>query len=204
MKSFKLFMTIAGASLCGSSVFFAIFNLIQDINMPAAEFFIAGIACLTLVNSLDLAHINLYREVDEIFQKETDRRIKEIKDVVFGASRPKKFLVDSALMSQLSDEERKAIEDVDRSDVCLYPTMVEEPLPPGTILHQQGETMAQQETMPEWNELIKTVKHAWEYGIHCNDMTLGEIEEDISSALDRFAKANGLPEINWEEEENDA
>lgn len=202
MKSFKLFMTIAGASLCGSSVFFAIFNLIQDIEMPAAEFFIAGIACLTLVNSLDLAHINLYREVDEVFQQETNRRIKELREAM-EVKRPKKFLVDSAMMSQLSDEERKAIEDVDRSDVYLYPTMVEEPLPPGTILHQQGETMAQQETMPEWNELIKTVKHAWEYGIHCNDMTLGEIEEDISSALDRFAKANGLPEINWEEE-NDA
>ena len=200
MKSFKFFMTIAGASLCGSSVFFAIFNLIQDIGMPAKGFLIAGIACLTLVNSLDLAHINLYREVDEVFQQETDRRIKELRDVVLDA-RPKKFLVDSAWMSKLSDEERKAIEDVDRSDVYLYPTMAEDPLAPGTILHQQGETMAQQETMPEWNELIKTVKHAWEYGIHCNDMTLGEIEEDISSALDRFAKANGLPEVNWEEEE---
>lgn len=55
--------------------------------------------------------------------------------------RPKKtFLVDSAVMSQLSDEERKAMEDADRSDLCLlYPTMVEEPLPPGTVLHQEGE-----------------------------------------------------------------
>ncbi len=144
MKNFKYFVSIAGASLCGSSIFFAIFNLIQDINMPAAEFFFAGIACLTLVNSLDLAHINLYREVDELFQKETNRRLKELSE---------------------------------------------------QVLHQQGETMQ------EWNELIKTVKHAWQYGIHCNDMTLGEIEEDISSALDRFAKANGLPEVNWEEEE---
>ena len=110
--------------------------------------------------------------------------------------RPKKFLVDSAWMSQLSDEERKAIEDADRSDVYLYPTMVEEPLPPGTVLHQEGK-------MPEWDELIKTVKRTWANGIHANDLTLGEIEEDISCALDRFAKANGLPEINWEEE-NDA
>ena len=107
--------------------------------------------------------------------------------------RPKKFLVDSALMSQLSDEERKAIEDADRSDVYLYPTMVEEPLPPGTVLHQEGK-------MPEWDELIKTVKRTWANGIHANDLTLGEIEEDISCALDRFAKANGLPEINWDEE----
>lgn len=144
MKFFKFFMTIAGASLCGSSIFFAIFNLIQDIDMPAKGFLIAGIACLTLVNSLDLAHINLYREVDEVFQQETNRRLKELSE---------------------------------------------------QVLHQQGKTM------PEWDELIKTVKHAWQYGIHCNDMTLGEIEEDISSALDRFAKANGLPEIKWEEEE---
>lgn len=199
MKSFKLFMTIAGASLCGSSIFFAIFNLIQDIEMPAKGFLIAGIACLTLVNSLDLAHINLYREVDEVFQQETNRRIKELRNVVLGA-RPKEYNVDSARMAQLSDEERKTLEDAERS--AISPLLVEDPLPPGTILHQQGETMPQ-ETMPEWNELIKTVKHAWEYGIHCNDMTLGEIEEDISSALDRFAKANGLPEINWEEE-NDA
>ncbi len=144
MKNFKYFLSIAGASLCGSSIFFAICNLIQDINMPATGFLIAGIACLTLTNSLDLAHINLYREVDELFQKETNRRLKELSK---------------------------------------------------QVLHQQGETMQ------EWNELIKTVKHAWQYGIHCNDMTLGEIEEDISSALDRFAKANGLPEVNWEEEE---
>jgi len=52
--------------------------------------------------------------------------------------RPKKFLVDSAWMSQLSDEERKALEDADRSDLYLYPSMAEEPLPPGTVLHQEG------------------------------------------------------------------
>ena len=88
-------------------------------------------------------------------------------DQIRGVERPKVFYADSAMMSNLTDEERKALEDADRG--TIYPTMVEEPLPPGTVLHQ-----------------------------------LGEIEEDISCALDRFAKANGLPEINWEEEENDA
>lgn len=195
MKNFKMFLTIAGASLCGSSIFFALFNLIQDIGMPATEFLIAGIACLTIANSIDLAHINLYREVDEVFQKETNRRLKELE-----TSRPKEYYADSARMAQLSDEERKTLEDAERS--AISPMLVEDPLPPGTVLHQQGETMPQ-ETMPEWNELIKTVKHAWQYGVHCNDMTLGEIEDDISTALDRFAKANGLPEVNWEEE-NDA
>lgn len=195
MKNFKMFLTIAGASLCGSSIFFALFNLIQDIGMPSKEFLVAGIACLTIANSIDLAHINLYREVDEVFQKETCRRLKELE-----TSRPKVYYADSARMSHLSDEERKTIEDAERS--AISPLLVEDPLPPGTVLHQQGETMPQ-ETMPEWNELIKTVKHTWQYGIHCNDMTLGEIEDDISAALDRFAKANGLPEVNWEEE-NDA
>lgn len=51
-----------------------------------------------------------------------------------------------------------------------------------------------------WDELIAVVRHAWEYGIHSNDMTLGEIEEDISGALNRFAKAMNLPQVNWEEE----
>ena len=196
MKFFKFFMTIAGASLCGSSIFFALFNLVQDHEMPAAEFFIAGIACLTLVNSLDLAHINLYREVDEVFQKETNRRLNELSSKL---KTRKKFLARPedimAVMANLTEDERRELEEADRSVVLPY--MQEDPHEYGQVLHQQGETM------PEWNELIKTVKHAWQYGIHCNDMTLGEIEEDISSALDRFAKANGLPEINWEEE-NDA
>ncbi len=50
----------------------------------------------------------------------------------------------------------------------------------------------------DWKELIRVVKHAWEYGIHSNDMTLGEIEEDISVALDKFAQSRGLPKIDWE------
>ena len=50
---------------------------------------------------------------------------------------PKVYQADSALMSNMSDEERKALEDAGRS--AIYPTMVEEPLPPGTVLHQEGE-----------------------------------------------------------------
>lgn len=49
-----------------------------------------------------------------------------------------------------------------------------------------------------WEELVKTVHHAFEYGFHCNDMTHGEVEEDISFALDRFAKKNGLPVHDWD------
>lgn len=49
-----------------------------------------------------------------------------------------------------------------------------------------------------WYELIKTVHHAFEYGFHCNDMTFDEMEDDISFALDKFAKENGLPVHDWE------
>lgn len=52
--------------------------------------------------------------------------------------------------------------------------------------------------MNGWEELLKTVHHAFEYGLHCNDMTFGEIEDDISFALDKFAKENGLPVHDWD------
>lgn len=54
-----------------------------------------------------------------------------------------------------------------------------------------------------WEELVKTVHHAFEYGLHCNDMTFGEIEEDISFALDKFAKENGLPVHDWDTDYED-
>lgn len=60
--------------------------------------------------------------------------------------------------------------------------------------------VGKQDKGDSWQELIRVVKHAWEYGIHSNDMTLGEIEEDISGALNRFAKEMNLPQVNWEEE----
>lgn len=49
-------------------------------------------------------------------------------------------------------------------------------------------------SIEDWEELCKTVHHAFEYGFHCNDMAHGEVEDDISFALDQFAKKNGLPE----------
>lgn len=52
-------------------------------------------------------------------------------------------------------------------------------------------------SIEDWEELVKTVHHAFEYGLHCNDMTFGEIEDDISFALDKFAKKNGLPVHDW-------
>ncbi len=51
-----------------------------------------------------------------------------------------------------------------------------------------------------WTQLIHTVRRCWEYGIHANDLTLAEIEEDISLALSRFAEANGLTVPDWDAE----
>ena len=56
-----------------------------------------------------------------------------------------------------------------------------------------------------WEDAIKRVKYAIEYGLHCNDLNFGEIEEEICFAFDQLAKENGMPEIDWEwhEEETD-
>ena len=51
-----------------------------------------------------------------------------------------------------------------------------------------------------WEDLVKRVHHAFEYGLHCNDMTPGEVEEDIAFALDQFAEKNNLPSHDWDAE----
>lgn len=48
-----------------------------------------------------------------------------------------------------------------------------------------------------WYDLIKTVHNAFEYGLHCNDMNHKEVEHEISSAMDKFAKQNDLPVHDW-------
>jgi hypothetical protein len=50
----------------------------------------------------------------------------------------------------------------------------------------------------EWHELCKRVHHAFQYGFHCSDMTHGEMESDISFAIDQFARKHGLPEYDWD------
>lgn len=55
-------------------------------------------------------------------------------------------------------------------------------------------------SIEDWDELCKTVHHAFAYGLECNDMTHGEVISDIAFALDRFAKKNGLPEHPWDDE----
>lgn len=52
----------------------------------------------------------------------------------------------------------------------------------------------------DFEELYKTVHHAFAYGLEANDMTLGEVQDDIAFALDQFAKKHGLPAHDWDTE----
>lgn len=53
-----------------------------------------------------------------------------------------------------------------------------------------------------WDEAVKMVKYAIEYGLHCNDLSFREIEDDICFAFDSLAEKNGLPPIDWEESDD--
>lgn len=60
--------------------------------------------------------------------------------------------------------------------------------------------LKENELLSEWEELVKTCHYNFEYGCHCNDLTLGELESNISFALDKFAKAAGLPLHDWDQD----
>lgn len=51
--------------------------------------------------------------------------------------------------------------------------------------------------------MCKLVHHAFEYGLHCNDMSHGEVEEDIAFAIDEFGKTAGFPEYDWDADYNE-
>ena len=48
------------------------------------------------------------------------------------------------------------------------------------------------------DKLIDTMLRISEEGIHSNDMTLGEIEEDMEFAIDELCRANGEPVPDWD------
>ena len=52
-------------------------------------------------------------------------------------------------------------------------------------------------------EAVKKVKYVINYGCYANDLTLGEIADDLTFVMDKLAKDNGEPEINWEEEDSE-
>ena len=53
-------------------------------------------------------------------------------------------------------------------------------------------------SIDDWEELCKMVHYSIEYGVNCNDLSSHELAENITFALDRFAKKNGLPEHDWD------
>lgn len=53
-------------------------------------------------------------------------------------------------------------------------------------------------SIEDWEELVKMVHYSIEYGVNCNDLSSHELAENITFALDRFAKKNGLPEHDWD------
>lgn len=54
-----------------------------------------------------------------------------------------------------------------------------------------------------FKDAVKSIKYAMQYGIHSNDLSLREIEEKVTSAIDKLAKLNGEPQIDWESEDED-
>lgn len=57
--------------------------------------------------------------------------------------------------------------------------------------------------MNGFEELCKTIHHAFAYGLESNDMTHGEVISDISFALNKFAKENNIPEYDFDADYND-
>jgi hypothetical protein len=53
----------------------------------------------------------------------------------------------------------------------------------------------------EVEDAIEMIKHAFEYGFHCNDMTHGEVEEDISFAVNKILKHYGHAPVDWDAQE---
>ena len=65
-----------------------------------------------------------------------------------------------------------------------------------TILPWRGNGLVDE----SWEELCKTVHHAFAYGLESNNMTHSEVISEISFALDKFAKDRGLPAHDWDTE----
>lgn len=54
-----------------------------------------------------------------------------------------------------------------------------------------------------FKEAVEKVKYVINYGCFANDLSFGEIADDLTFVFDKLAKDNGEPEINWEEEEEE-
>lgn len=54
-----------------------------------------------------------------------------------------------------------------------------------------------------WEEFVRKIKYNIEYGFHCNDLSFNDMEDDICFAIDKFAKENGLPPVDWEAQDEE-
>lgn len=69
MKTLKKILGIAGGSCLGCSIFFAIFNLVQGINMPTAAFGYTGLAMLVCFLLLEVSELRDNEEIWDVFRK---------------------------------------------------------------------------------------------------------------------------------------
>lgn len=69
MKTLKTLLGIAGGSCLGCSIFFAIFNLVQDISMPTAAFGYTGLAMLVCFLLLEVSELRDNEEIWDVFRK---------------------------------------------------------------------------------------------------------------------------------------
>ena len=69
MKTLKTILGIAGGSCLGCSIFFAIFNLVQGINMPTAAFGYTGLAMLVCFLLLEVSELRDNEEIWDVFRK---------------------------------------------------------------------------------------------------------------------------------------
>lgn len=69
MKTLKTILAIAGGSCLGCSIFFAIFNLVQDINMPTAAFGYTGLAMLVCFLLLEVSELRDNEDIWDVFRK---------------------------------------------------------------------------------------------------------------------------------------
>ena len=57
--------------------------------------------------------------------------------------------------------------------------------------------------MEGWHEFIDSIKYMIEGTFHTNDMSTRESESALCDAIDALAEKNGLPPVNWEEDDAD-
>lgn len=114
MKTLKTILGIAGGSCLGCSVFFAIFNLVQDINMPTVAFGFLGLAMLVCFLLLEVSELRDNEEIWEVFRKCVRSDISainaKISDLLMpgGAKKARHEMLKQWILAHYSDAVGKA------------------------------------------------------------------------------------------------